>query len=194
VVNAGAAGSYANLVASMCLWASIWSINRGPVHALYASSVTAGERSRYYTLRFQLSNVAATIGRLSTIAVFASRGNAWRVADLRVLLYAGLTLELLAALAMMAFRDDAVLPSDTKTTSAASVTAKTAPQASTTASASSSGGGAGVAGGAGDVDSGAPPVHPRAWTVPWVLFGSSVLFGLGSGATVKFFPLCAWLA
>lgn len=84
---------YAALVAALCVWGGVYTIAKAPVQALFASSTKPGERSAFYTLKFQLNNIAAAVGRLGTIAVFALGGNTWRLDDLRLLIYAGLVLE-----------------------------------------------------------------------------------------------------
>ena len=184
---------YAALVAALCIWGGVYTIAKGPVQALYAGSTRAGERTHFYTLKFQLSNVAAAVGRGGTIVVFAVGGDRWRLADLRMLIYVGLALEGIAALTMLGFRDGAMLPKEpTASTMPTEPSMKTV---SLGTSASTNGSGGGTAGGGrmdacdGSVDEGAsagpPAAHPRAWMVPWILFASSIFFGVGSGATVK---------
>lgn len=167
-VNDDSASSYTALVIALCIWGAVYTIAKGPVQAIYAGSTRAGERTGFYTLKFQLGNVAAALGRVGTIVVFASSGDRWQVANLRVLIYAGLALEGLSALAMLGFRDSALLPTEPK--------ANTNPAERRS---NASGGG----------PTGSPAAHPRVWMVPWILQVSSVFFGIGAGATVKYFPL-----
>ena len=174
--------SYTVLVAALCTWGVIYTIARGPVQAIYAGSMRAGERTRFYTVKFQLNNAASGVGRAGTILVFASGGDHWRLADLRLLIYTGLALEGLAALAMLAFRDSAILPKDLDAANQKTATRGT--------DASGSGTADGRRAGSGDGGSASQPTaHPRAWMVNWILFASSIFFSVGSGMTVKYFPL-----
>ena len=122
------------------------------------------------------------MGRLGTIVVFASSGDRWRLTDLRVLIFAGLALEGLAALAMLGFRDSAILSKEEPRASPKTVDSRSSRDAT------------GATRDGRRVDEGAPAdhppaPHPRAWMVNWILFASSICFGVGSGMTVKYFPL-----
>ena len=166
--------SYPLLVISLCVWGGVYAICKGPVQAILASSTRQGERSRYYTLKFQLTNIAAALGRLVTIGIFAARGNHWDLSGLRLLIHVGLGLELLSACAMLCFRDRSLVPAAMPSREQPSPPAD------------------GVSRGTGGNESGAPPSrspHPQAWLVPGTLFVASIFFALGSGMTVKFFPL-----
>lgn len=180
-------GEYVALVAALCIWGGVYTIAKAPVQALYASSTRAGERSGFYTLKYQLGNLAAAVGRGGTILIFAAGGDKWRLDDLRLLIYAGLALEGVAALTMLGFRDGAMLPkeSEEKGTSASAL-------ATGGGSATGAGGGGGTStpsAGSGRASATPPAAHPRSWMVPWILFASSLCFGVGAGATVKYFPL-----
>ena len=191
------AGSYAVLVGGLCMWGAVYTIAKGPVQALFANSTRAGERSQFYTLKFQLNNMAAAAGRAGTIGVFAAGGDRWRLVDLRLLIYVGLGLEALSALAMLGFRDSAMLPKELPKELPRETAASTkigpggaAGSGARPTSSRRADGGEGSSADGGDGSSASPPAeHPRAWAVNWILFASSVAYSVGSGATVKYFPL-----
>lgn len=170
--------SYEMLVVSLCGFSIVYAICKGPVDALYASSMSIGERSKYYTRKFQIEQVAETLGRLTTIAVFFGCGDIWDVSVLSSLIYAGLALEVLSGGMMLCFRNSAILPASHDVVRPPERLARYS--------------GEGLLGKsmpASHPHAPHDPPHPRAWMVPGTLFVASALFGLGSGMTVKFVPL-----
>ena len=147
-----------------------------------------------------------------TISLFIWHGDTWDLVSLRNVFLVGMGLELFAGLAMFGFRDDCALEPTTRaqrstaagsTPAAGSALAAAAPVAAASvgtdgrpAADSAAADPAGATDGATDgatagatADAVRPASHPHVWLVPYILFGSSVLLGLASGMTIKFFPL-----
>ena len=185
---------------SMCLWGIVSAIASGPAQAIYADSVVQGERSYYYTVLFSLYLLASTLGPIVTIFMFWLRGNDWTLPELKDVFLTGLALELAAAVCLFCFRDNCTLEQPDAAASpkpndelqsvacadgheATGCTASTAPAPAPAAAAAAT-----AAGGEGEGGGGQPEVRGQ-WAIPYVLFASSLCFALGSGMTVKFFPL-----
>jgi len=153
-------------------------ITNGPAQALYADSIRTGERSHYYTILFALYLAASMLGPLISIVMFSIHGNEWDLPSLRNIFLAGLAVEAVGMFTFMLFRDDCALEEESEAVRSTSSTA--APRATDAEEAS----------GAEKLPE-APPDEPspHVWLVPYILFASSLCFALGSGMTVKFFPL-----
>ena len=194
---------------SMCLWGIVSAIASGPAQAIYADSVVQGERSYYYTILFSLYLLASTLGPIVTIFMFWLHGNGWTLPELQDVFLTGLGLELAAAVCLFCFRDHCTLEqpdaspppkpddglqsvacADGHEATGCTASAAPAPAAAAAAGApqQSGDGGAGGGEGEGGGGGGGQPVRGQ-WAIPYVLFASSLCFALGSGMTVKFFPL-----
>ena len=134
----------------------------------------------------------------------------WELADLRNITLVGLGFELLAAPIFFAFRDSCALEGGGNAAAAPAAAAPAAAavtasdptaadpsearhsQTNGADSAVADGATASAGGGEGSSHLGSHlgcKVRCR-WLIPYLLFASSMLFSLGSGMTVKFFPLC----
>ena len=161
-------------------------VSNGPMQALFADSIATGERSRYYTVLFVCYLSASTGGPLLAIILFLIHGNDWGLDSLRNVFLAGMGLELLAGLTYFFFRDDCALDEESDALPSGDVLpdGDALPGGDET--------GVAVHGKPLNSDSGGDEEAPAGrlvWLVPYVLFGSSLCFALGSGMTVKFFPL-----
>ena len=93
------------------MWARAWFVHGCVQRRHVAASPPRGRRHltsarspRQYSRLFVVQHVATAVGRLGTIAVFASHGDVWDVGELRGLIRCGLVLELVAACSMLCFR------------------------------------------------------------------------------------------
>ena len=188
------------LIGAMCLWGVVAAISSGPLQALYADSVAEGKRSDYFGKLFIIYLLASVFGPLLSIVLFGVYGNTWSLADLRDIIVVGLALELGVGLGMMFARDDSSLEEPEATAQpAAEESGSTAEQSGSTAAVAAAedgtvGAAATVAAEAAGVDDAddadADGCGARyRWLIPYLTFASSLLFALGSGMTVKFFPL-----
>lgn len=192
---------YIILLVAMCFWGVVGGIANGPAQALYADSIPQGQRSQYYQYLFVAWGLSSVTGPIIAIAIFAVYGDHWDLRRLRTVILAGMACEFCAAISMSMFRDDAALPEDEQDDEADD-------------SDDGSGARRGAALEAGGsfrrddpIATKKRPELQRAVTdqfldevsicngcltrrsVPWILFICDLVTALGSGMTVKFFPL-----
>ena len=151
----------------------------------------------------EVADSAALNAQVVTISLFIAHGDTWDLVSLRNIFLVGMGLELFAGLAMFGFRDDCALepaaPALTST-AAGSALAAAAPLAAASvgtdaraaadfAAADPAGAATAGATAGATADAVGPASHSHVWLVPYILFSSSVLLGLASGMTIKFFPL-----
>ena len=176
--------SYGVFIGAMCLWGLVNAVTNGPAQAIYADSTPAGQRSWYYTILFGLYLLASTLGPLVTIVMFVLHGNEWELADIRNVILAGMGIELLCAAFMLFFRDEYSLTEADEAAPAEPAAAPAAPAAPMSPRTAATAADAAAATALRD-----DRMARRKWLVPWITFFSSLCFALGSGMTVKFFPL-----
>jgi MFS family permease len=178
----------------MGLWGIGGGIVSGPCQALYADSTPAGDRSKYYQILFVCYLMASCLGPLVSILLFQTIGDEWDLKTLQTIIYVGLALEIGNAFVMMFF-DDAkaldedepagagdeneeevsLLVTDDPETLSAEVTFEDEPEV--------------PVGTTEELDSGEDILRKRRRWIPYILFFASVIVSIGSGMTVKFFPL-----
>ena len=197
--------SFVLFVGSLCLWGGVQAITNGPAQALYADSIAAGERSRYFEYSFVLYQLANTLGPLISVVLLVLQHDKWKLWTLLVVFLVGVGLEIVPGIFMLFFRDryaldetggkqratsggTATSPSDAAAaTTSASATpsviddcqtggARTSTTAATTATTA-------------QLSTTPREQHRFAWAVPYLLFVTNFLFGIASGMTIKFFPL-----
>lgn len=153
------------LAGCMCLWGITGGIASGPTQALYADSIPQGDRSKWYMYLMWAYLFASTIGPAVTVVLFHVYGNGWTLRELRTVFMVGLGVDVVAQIPSFFFSDQFSL------------------------------------------DEGSTPQKPnlddlrvteipsdtrrciRRHHIPYILFASNVVTALGSGMTVKFFPL-----
>jgi len=202
---------YYLLLGAFCLWGIVNGMINGPAQALYAASTPQGSRSKYYEILFVGWGLSSTIGPVISIILFAYYGNQWTLTRLRNVILAGLSLELLTAVCMLFFRDDCKLNEE-------ETSAENTAEANTDSKQDGEreNGNYTLLGGndeeIGDSNTNAAldldkPKMVRTVTeqflnevsycgglltrrsVPYILFCSDIIIAIGSGMTVKYFPL-----
>ena len=179
------------LMGAMCVWGFIAAVSNGPAQALFADSIAEGSRSEYYNTLVVVYLLSSVFGPILSIVLFAVYGNTWSLPDLRDILLVGLALEIPVGLLCFYYRDSCSLePSPGGDASAAEGGAASAA-------------GAVVGENQSEVASAITPITAPSeetksseekklqyrWLIPHLTFWSGLLFALGSGMTVKFFPL-----
>lgn len=185
----------------MGLWGIGGGVVSGPCQALYADSTPAGERSKYYQYLFVVYLLASCVGPLISIVLFQYMNDdnggddeLWSMSTLRTIIYVGLGLEFLNAGIMMFFDDSKALDEgdNEEEEEEEETTPLNQPQlgvdeeeifqdenehegnnfddAQTVVAANTR-------------------LKKRQRWIPYILFVSSVIMSIGSGMTVKFFPL-----
>jgi MFS family permease len=168
------------MMGAQVMWGIAYAVYGGTQQALMADSTPAQGRAWYYTKLNQINLVASALGPCVAIGMFVLHGDQWDLLSLRNVLLAGLAIELPMCIPMLLYRDDCALLDQPDQATAA------APAPSGTNAAASSDDAAQerhvhVASAA------SVPCH--SWAVPHLLFIQDITFALGSGMTVKFFPL-----
>ena len=161
------------LIGVMALWGATDAVVMGPFQALFADSLPTGARSTYYSYLYAGYIAASSSGPALSIGLFALWGNDWSPRRLAKVLIFGLALELVASPWYLLFRESAVLGEE-----ADEVQTNDEDEENR-------------------ADKKDVPKYVKflGWKietasfVPWTLFVTDLLAALGSGMTVKFFPL-----
>jgi len=168
--KASARTAFMYIVASMVFWGAISGVINGPAQAIFADSLPAGQRTEGYTYLFGAYLVSSALGPAITLAMFWRLSNAyddWTLSELKPVFITGLVLEMVCAVTLLFFRD-------------APSSEPAEPEASTVLL-------------EGENDDETLQRQGASWfarrKVPLLLFLSSLVASLGSGASVKFFPL-----
>jgi len=158
----------------MAFWGVGDGIVNGPASALYADSTPEGKRSMYYNYLFAIYMVASSVGPLVSIILFQTLGDVWDLYHLRLIIYVGMGIEIFNSLLMMLFDDDKALEesSDPDESDSPAETLEETPLSdnSTTEEAS-------------------PCCSYNPKWIPYIIFVQGLVLAIGSGMTIKFFPL-----
>ena len=190
--------SYIILVVALGLWGIINGISFGPSQALYSDSIAQGQRSKMLTYLYSCYLVSSSVGPLvSIILTLTVAGNAedWSIRQMFPVFFVGVCLEIPAAIIMFFFSEKHIVP---ETEDAPLNSVRNSESANETSNEHlaqpllDSGGD--------DPESAPSPTQTTDlqessgfWKpqtiVPSMLFMSSLIVSLGSGASVKYFPL-----
>jgi MFS family permease len=185
----------------MACWGVADGVVTGPASALYADSTPQGQRSAYYTYLFACYMLASSVGPLVSIILFETLGDEWDFYHLRLVMYVGLSIAVVQSILMVFFDDSKALeesPEHTVTTASqleddvedeedavepeslvrdeeecpdmeptTAATATTIPQDPWTT----------------------PRRRRQQRWIPYIIFVQGLVLAIGSGMTVKFFPL-----
>jgi MFS family permease len=199
----------------MALWGVGDGVVNGPCMALFADSTPEGQRSTYFTYMFVAFTAASACGPLVSIVLFQTLGDDWDLYHLRIVIYVGLVIEIISAVVMMFFDDRKALDetnSDDDNDNDDDDIAITDNNVNCTTTTTTTTGDdvLGRNGRSGDgsdevfSDEGpnngedAPPpstpstsssLRKRQKWVPYIVFSQGLIYAMGSGMTVKFFPL-----
>jgi MFS family permease len=168
----------------MAFWGVGDGVVNGPCSALYADSTPEGERSKYYTYLFACYMAASAAGPLVSIVLFQTLGDEWDLYHLRLVMYAGLGIEIFNSFLMMLFDDKKALEEPGNSTD--DDAGECAAEEDGTMEEEEEG------------ETNEEPTDPsntltalqkRQRWIPYIVFAQGLIFALGSGMTVKFFPL-----
>ncbi|GKY99726.1 hypothetical protein MPSEU_000926600 [Mayamaea pseudoterrestris] len=205
--------SYVIMLLALALWGVVSGISNGPIQALFADSIPKGKRSELLTWLYSCYLISSSIGPMVSISMLSSSdAEDWSIAEIFPVFFLGILLEIPAAIIMFFFSDKYVVLEDDDEAVAANVAATTS--ALSVAEAAhivlQSTGAIAIADSMADVeqDQGAAPeaisAEPTSnatslpqrrglslikTDVPYILFLSSLVVAIGSGASVKYFPL-----
>jgi len=194
-------------VGVMFLWGAGNGVVNGPLQALYADSIPVGDRSKYYVYLFAAYMLASTVGPALSIILFQIWGDDWELGELKNIMLVGMGMEIFAAVFLLTVDDEYALiekeeeeeekeegekeeeekeekPSEEDEEKKSSEeelgdslagysNSLTAPGESPEAASAFA----------------ASALKARRRKIPYMLFSFDLLVSLGSGMTVKFFPL-----
>ena len=188
----------------MAMWGVAGGVVSGPCQALFADSTPAGSRSKYYMWLFACYMLASCLGPLLSIVLFQTLGDDWDLYHLRTVVYAGLGLEFVNAIIMMFFDDNKALDENETADGDDSKTEDNTDEEqvyrilSDDIQANDEHAGEETPALEATSTSDFPALVPtnvdaaleaRRKYIPHILFASSLVFSIGSGMTIKFFPL-----
>jgi len=155
--------SYDVLIVSMVAWGVVGGLSNGPAQAVFADAIPAHLRAEGYTYLMCSYMVAYSVGPIVSIVLFSRLSNQfedWNLKEIRPVFLTGLALEIFAAICMMFFKDYRVSEDGKQVVE-------------------ENGESTGMGEKAVKYDR----------KIPLLLFLSSLTTALGSGASVKYFPL-----
>ena len=167
--------------AIMIFWGLGDGVVNGPCQALYADSTPEGTRSTYFTYQFACYLTASAVGPLVSIVMFQTLGDEWDMYHLRLVIYVGLGMEVCNAWLMMLFDDKKALDEndeDDESLEAEDNNPVDEPPEEVEDELAST-----------ESSSSQTPLQKRQEWIPYIVFISGLISSLGSGMTVKFFPL-----
>ena len=190
----------------MIFWGLGDGVVNGPCQALFADSTPSGTRSTYFTYQFVCYLSASAVGPLVSIVLFQTLGDNWDMYHLRIVIYVGLILETGNAVLMMLFDDSKALDEDEDEGSnesndeadnsndeveedEGSEMERQALAASATANLINANDNNIIATAATGAAAASLTLKKRQEWIPYIVFISGLITSLGSGMTVKFFPL-----
>lgn len=198
--KAAANRSYIILVVALGLWGVINGISYGPSQALFSDSIPRGKRSEMLTWLYSCYLLSSAVGPIvSIVLILTVSANAenWSIDQIFPVFFLGICLEIPSAILMFFFSDKHVVPEaaeeepgeeepsgDHQGSLDPGTTCCEAPNESEETRPSDD-----EAVGSAEPIYSAPTRSKGKALIPYVLFACSLISSLGSGASVKYFPL-----
>jgi MFS family permease len=180
--------SYTIMVAALGFWGVVSAFTDGPAQALFADSVPKGQRSELYTWLYGSYLAASATGPVVAICMLTkSSAEDWSLAEIFPVFLVGVLLEIPAAILMFFYSDKYIVPELEEPSSIASTQQPATIETITED--------VGTFMGSEEPDTVLTDMSTRASgmftvaAIPYVLFFSSLVTSLASGASVKYFPL-----
>ena len=176
--------AYRWLLLALGLWGIVGGIVSGPSQAIFADSIRKGQRSELFTWLYSCYLLSSTVGPLVSIILFLKlsgrEAESWSMEEIYPVFVVGLCLEVPPAILMFFFsdkhvveeRDDESTGPQPEQTIENDLEVPLLAEQETTAE---------------NIASAPKPLGKAA--IPYFLFLSSLIVSLGSGASVKYFPL-----
>lgn len=180
-IPADAIRAYRWFLVALGLWGIVGGVVNGPSQALFADSIEKGKRSKLFTWLYSCYLLSSMVGPMVSIVLFLKlsgrEAESWSMAEIYPVFVVGLCLEILPALLMFFFSDKHVVEEqdDEQQSEPSHQSDLEVPLLSENEMAVR------------NVTSSPPSLGKAA--IPYFLFISSLVVSLGSGASVKYFPL-----
>jgi MFS family permease len=185
----------------MAFWGIGDGVVNGPCNALFADSTPEGQRTRFFNYLFVSYTAASSCGPIVSIILFQTLGDVWDLYHLRIVMYVGLSLEVFNSLLMTLFDDRKALEEsdedegnsvresstggdDERDTIPLLVQQRSQQSDSATPSSTE-----GLYDPGPSNTSELMGLSKRQKWIPYIVFCQGLIFAVGSGMTIKFFPL-----
>ena len=168
---------YYFILGSMALWGMGQGVFNGPAMALFADSIPQGQRSLWYTRLMICYIIPSLAGPLAAICLLTIYGDNWTLNELRPVFLCGVICEIPPSLLSFFMRDADALDDGGDDVGKEETEKEGDEEAGT---------------GAADANLAVTEGRRQCITVrsiPYVLFASSLVTAIGSGMTIKYFPL-----
>ncbi|KAJ1622904.1 hypothetical protein T492DRAFT_618225, partial [Pavlovales sp. CCMP2436] len=96
---------YGTLCVALLVWGVSWAVVNPAVDALFADSLSLGERSRYFTRKAQLRQLGGAVGPAASLVIFVVFGDQWTVRTCQVAVLIGCALTLIPTAMLWLLRD-----------------------------------------------------------------------------------------
>jgi len=169
--------SYVWLTLALSVWGAFWGTANTSLAALFADSIPQGERSKYFTQRAMLVNTGAMLGPTTALILFALLGDEWTLQECGLVITVGNTLCFPALLMLCLFDDDAT-ESDSVIERVEESQIIPDSEANDTIDDEHE-----------DYNSSDLFGLPKYWMIPILIATADVISGLGSGMSVRYFPI-----
>jgi MFS family permease len=209
--------SYIILVIALAFWGIISGIANGPSQALYSDSIRKGKRSEMLTWLFSCYLMSSTVGPIVSIVMIltvSAKAEEWSINEIYPVFLLGVILEVPAAILMLFFNDKySVVEEEEEGTNnqeepatdeeiaplhngaveenglVEESTEVTDHNQTTTVCTTETLPNTDATGTTDEPTSTLTVPNDKKYIIPYVLFASSLISSLGSGASVKYFPL-----
>jgi MFS family permease len=182
-------GIFLALCGALALWGIYTGVQSVAVETTFADSVRTGKRSLLYTYKSSLRTAGNSVGPLVSLPIFAALGGQWRTRDLTIVMLVGQALSLVPCAMLFAFREAETLGEESE---AIAGPRKGSGVSSSNRGSSVRGGKAADAEAPTEAEADTAAAAKRAHAlrvVPWLVASADVCSMLGSGMTVKYFPI-----
>jgi MFS family permease len=189
--------SYIILVVALAMWGVINGISNGPSQALFSDSIPRGKRSEMLTWLYSCYLLSSAVGPIvSIVLILTVSANAedWSIQEIFPVFFLGICLEIPAAILMFFFSDKHVVPEaaeeeqngcgDNSERCESDIACGEEPNHCDEARPIND-----EAVDSAELAEPTPTLSKAKACIPYVLFVSSLICSLGSGASVKYFPL-----
>jgi MFS family permease len=183
--------------AIMAFWGIGDGVVNGPCNALFADSTPEGKRSKYFNYLFVCYTAASACGPLVSIVLFQTLGDVWDLYHLRMVIYVGLGLEILNSLVMTLFDDRKALDEESEDAESSSGSDSTTEGDNNPVLSPDGNPQSEPATPAQEQSQETEPadsstirsLSKRQKWIPYIVFFQGLICAVGSGMTIKFFPL-----
>jgi len=179
--------SYQWLTVALAVWGTFWGIASTSLSALFADSIQEGDRSFYFTRRSIILKVGNMAGPVAALILFAVLGDKWTIRDCSIVMGVGQILCLPAMFILCFLNDDNAVQHDELSEAFEPSTQSSTGSDNSDLDFDDT-----------TLDSGASDSSPSKYCccclpehrfIPVLIALADVLSGLGSGMSIRYFPI-----